>query len=57
MTVSSTNPRKTEGTRGESDKHCALMMVALPRAVPIPRPFIAFGPILLNLRGEGGGGG
>lgn len=27
------------------------MMVALPRAVPIPRPFMALGPTRLNLEG------
>ena len=29
--------------------HCARMMVARPRAVPMPRPLSAFGPCRLNL--------
>ena len=31
------------------DVHCARMMVALPLAVPIPRPFIPAAPTRLNL--------
>ena len=39
----------SRGSRQSDTQDEPLMIVALPRAVPIPLPFIAFGPTRLNL--------
>ena len=36
--------------RANKKEHAPRMIVALPRAVPIPLPLIAFGPTRLNLK-------
>ena len=52
MTHHLLNIRRTVSSSLRKDKRgdAPRMIVALPRAVPIPLPLIAFGPTRLNLR-------